>query len=122
MRKHNAPRGGEAEHDRVYGKDDGDEILGLLVHDLEVDLLAAGTRVHGAELEPDKEAAEGKEEAEDPEHERCAYRADRAENGGRGREDSGANDTPDAVLCGGSSVIARSSGLSMLLMQKGGLT
>ena len=61
--------GGEPEQDGVGREDDGDDVLGLLVHGLEVDLLASRTREHGAKLEPDEETAEGEDEAEHPEHE-----------------------------------------------------
>ena len=67
--------GVEPEQDGVRREDDGNEVLGLLVHSLEVDLLASRTREHGAKLQPDEQAAERQDEAEEPQHERSAYRS-----------------------------------------------
>ena len=74
---HDAAGGGEAEHDGVRGENDGGEVFWPFIHRFEVDLLAAGAGEHGAELEPDEEAAEGEDEAEDPEHEGSTNRPDR---------------------------------------------
>lgn len=68
----------------------------FFVDRLQVHLLASRTRKHSPELEPNEQAAEREYEAEDPKHERSAHRSDRAEDGGRCREDAGSNDTTDA--------------------------
>ena len=92
----NASCGGEPEQDGVRREDDGYKILGLLVHGLEIDLLASRTREHGAKLEPDEETAEGEDEAEDPEHQGRADGPDRPEDGRGCGEDARADDTSDA--------------------------
>ena len=71
---YNAPRGRETQENGVSGEDHSYEVLWLLVHRLQIDLLASRPRNHGAELEPDEETAEGQDEAEDPEHQRSADR------------------------------------------------
>ena len=100
-RTYDAARRREPQQNRVRGEDDGDEVLGLAVDGLEVDLLAAGAGEHRAELEPDEEPAEGEDEAEDPEHERRAHGPDGSQDRGGRREDAGADDAHDAVGRGG---------------------
>ena len=99
---------GESEQDGVRREDDGDEVLGLLVHGLEIDLLASRPRKHGAKLEPDEETAEGEDEAEDPEHQGRADGPDGPEDGGGCGEDARADDTPNAGWSG--SLVGRDSG------------
>ena len=112
--------GSEPKQDGIGREDHGDEVLGLLVHGLEVDLLASRTREHGAKLEPDEETAEGENEAEDPEHQGRADGPDRPEDGGGRGEDARADDTSDAG--GNGSLVGRYSGVKMRYSHEEGAT
>jgi hypothetical protein len=77
---HDTVSRGEVEHDCIYGKDNGYELLRPAVYGFKIHLLSAGPWEHGAKLEPDKEPAEREGKAKDPEHQGCADRPDRPED------------------------------------------
>ena len=71
-------------------------MLRSAVYGFEVYLLSTRPWKHGAKLEPNKKPAKREGEAKDPEHQGCADRSDRSEDGGWSGEYASADDRANA--------------------------
>ncbi len=85
----------KAKNDGIHGKDDSCQILWAGVNSFQINLLSSTAGEHCSILEPDEQTAKREHEAENPEHQRCADRAHRAEDGGRCGQDTSTDDAAD---------------------------